>query len=59
MAQHVKVHQTTDQMLSELSKKRKHESSFIRTKQDIVGEAILALYKKEMKPIYKKELKDG
>ncbi|QZI87785.1 hypothetical protein PODOV050v2_p0023 [Vibrio phage 66E30.1] len=49
MAQHVKVNPTTDEMLSKLSEKRKRENSFIRTKQDIAAEAIVALYKKEMK----------
>lgn len=49
MAQHVKVNPSTDKMLSDISSKRKKECSFIKTKQDIVSEAIAALYKKEIK----------
>lgn len=49
MAQHVKVNPSTDQMLTKLSKKRKAEEAFIKTKQDIAAEAIKAHYKKEMK----------
>ena len=49
MAQHVKVTQSTSDLLDELSVKRKAEGSFIKSKQDIAAEAIQALYKKEVK----------
>lgn len=45
----VKVTEQTDALLTELSQKRKSEGALVRTKQDIVAEAIQALYKKEMK----------
>ena len=49
MAQHVKVTTSTNKMLDKLSGKRKSEESLVRTKQDIAAEAIIYLYKKEMK----------
>jgi len=49
MATQVKVTSKTDSMLSELSKVRKESGELIRTKQDIVAELVLSLYKKELK----------
>ena len=49
MAQHVKVNPSTDQMLNEMSSKRKGENALVRTKTDIAAEAIAIQYKKEMK----------
>jgi len=49
MAQHVKVNPSTDQMLTEMSAKRKDENALVRTKTDIAAEAIAIQYKKEMK----------
>ena len=45
----VKVSVQTDKLLTELSKKRKEAGSLVRTKQDILSEAITALYKREMR----------
>ena len=45
----VKVTPQTNELLDKLSEKRKEEGAFIRTKQDIVAEAVQALYKKEVK----------
>ena len=49
MAQYLKVSPVTDSKLTELSKKRKLEHAGNRSKQDIVAEAIAALFKKEIK----------
>ena len=48
MATHVKVTQRTNQMLHEMSTKRKREDALVRTKMDIAAEAIAIQFKKEM-----------
>ena len=49
MAQHVKIKPNTDKMLNELSEKRKNDEAFIKSKQDIVAQAVEAIYRKEIK----------
>ena len=49
MSINVKVSENTSRQLTDLSKKRKDERSLIRTKQDIVADAIDKLHKKECK----------
>jgi len=49
MTQHVKITPSTNQMLNEMSAKRKNEGAIVRTKMDIAAEAIAIQYKKEMK----------
>ena len=45
----VKITPQTNALLDKLSEKRKEEGAFIRTKQDIVAEAVQALFKREEK----------
>jgi hypothetical protein len=45
----IKINEATDQQLKELSKKRKGENAMIRTKVDILSEAVDRVYKKEIK----------
>ena len=49
MSEVVRVKPNTDKMLDELALKRKESHAFIKSKQDIVAEAVMALHKKEMK----------
>lgn len=49
MAAHIRTTEMTDYMLTKLSEKRKKDGAQIKTKQDIVCEAISNLYKKEIK----------
>jgi len=49
MAQNVHISSVTDQMLSELAKKRKKEGAPVSTKGNIIAQAVIALYEKEMK----------
>jgi hypothetical protein len=45
----VKVSEKANDMLTEISKKRKADGSLVRTKQDILAELIQSLHKKECK----------
>lgn len=45
----VRISDKTSEMLDKLSEKRKEENAFVRTKQDLVAEAVIQLYKKEIK----------
>lgn len=45
----VKVSLKTNDMIDEISKKRKEAGEFNRTKQDVIAEAIQSLHKKECK----------
>jgi len=45
----VKLNPNVDELLTELSKKRKSAGSLVSTKQAIVHELIMALHKKECK----------
>lgn len=49
MAINIKVNEKTSDQLTALKIKRSNEYSLIRTKQDLVAEAVDALYKKEIK----------
>ena len=56
MSSNVRTNKRTDKMLSELSMKRKSQDSFIKSKQDIVAEAVEDLYKKEAKKWQEREI---
>lgn len=45
---HVRINPKIDVLLTELSKHRKAEGELNSTKQDIVGELVLSLHKKEI-----------
>lgn len=45
----VKLSNIVNDLLDAISEKRKNEESFIKTKQSIVAEAVIALHKKEFK----------
>ena len=49
MAQNVAVSSATDQMLTELAATRKNDGALVSTKGGIVAQAVIALYKKEVK----------
>lgn len=49
MAKQIKIEDSVNDLLDQLSAKRKEEGSFIKTKQDIVKELVLSLAKKELK----------
>lgn len=45
----VKVKPHVSEMLDKLAEKRKEENSFVKSKMDIVEQAVTALYKREIK----------
>ncbi|MCH9645314.1 MAG: hypothetical protein K0U08_01510 [Proteobacteria bacterium] len=49
MAKQIKMEDKVNDILTQLSDKRKRDNEFIKTKQDIVKELILAQAKKELK----------
>ena len=49
MAKQIKMEDKVNDILTQLSDKRKKDNEFIKTKQDIVKELILAQAKKELK----------
>lgn len=49
MAKQIAIKESTDKKLAELSKIRKEKGSICKFKQDILDEAVEALYRKEIK----------
>ena len=56
MAINIKVNEKTSEQLTALKEKRANEYALTRNKQDLVAEAVDALYKKEIKK-WKQKLK--
>lgn len=49
MAIHIRVTPKIDDMINEISSKRKENHDFNKSKKDVVAEAITVLYKREIK----------